>query len=208
MKTVNNGSVRRKPSDGKNVKETRNFWNEVYEWIDCAVITVVVILLVFTFLFRQVRISGNSMYPTLQNNERVIVSDLLYTPKYGDIVVISSEVYENLPIIKRVIATEGQWIDIRDGEVLVGDSKNDLHAVGQEFIGNLYTEAVLAGGSYGYHEYPLQIPEGKVFVLGDNRTVSLDSRTTEIGLIDRNQILGKALYRVYPFENLGSIYKE
>lgn len=190
----------------KTVREIRGFWNEVYEWIDCAVVTVAVLLLVFTFLFRQVRISGTSMQPTLQNGERVIVSDLLYSPEYGDIVVISNEVYDNTPIIKRVIATEGEWVDIRDGKVFVGKSKESMKSVGSEFIGDTETEATVGGGFYGEWEYPMQIPDGKVFVLGDNRAVSLDSRTTAVGLIDRRQILGKALYRVYPFDSFGSVY--
>ncbi len=65
---------------------------------------------------------------------------------------------------------------------------------------------MIAGGFYGSQEYPLMVPAGKVFVLGDNRPVSLDSRTSAVGLIDERQILGKALYRVYPFNKLGSIY--
>lgn len=200
----NRSSDRSSANDG--LKETRSFWSEVYEWIDCAVITVMVILLVFTFLFRQVKIDGGSMEPTLINGERIVVSDLFYTPEYGDIVVISSEVYDNVPIIKRVIATEGQWVDIFDGTVYVGNSKNDMKAVGSEFVGDIYTDAVVGGGFYGSHEYPLQVPKNHVFVLGDNRNVSLDSRTTSVGLVDERQILGKALYRVYPFNKLGSVY--
>ncbi len=189
------------------VKQTKTVWSEVYEWIDSAVITVMVILLAFTFLFRQVRIEGGSMFPTLQNGERVIVSDVFYTPEYGDIVVISSEVYDNIPIIKRVIATEGQWVDIHDGKVFVGESEDKMKEVGSEFVGEIVTEiAVGSPEVYGVQKYPLKVPENHVFVLGDNRGVSLDSRTAVVGLIDQRQILGKALYRVFPFDNIGSIY--
>lgn len=191
----------------KSVKQTKTFWTEVYEWIDSAVITVMVILLAFTFLFRQVRIEGNSMWPTLQNGERVIVSDVFYTPEYGDIVVISSEVYDDIPIIKRVIATEGQWVDIHDGKVFVGKSLENMKEVGSEFVGDILTEVSVGSvDAYGVQKYPLQVPENHVFVLGDNRSVSLDSRTAVVGLIDQRQILGKALYRVFPFDNIGSIY--
>ena len=189
------------------VKQTKTGWTELYEWIDSAVITIMVILLAFTFLFRQVRIEGGSMLPTLQNAERVIVSDVFYTPEYGDIVVISSEVYDDIPIIKRVIATEGQWIDIHDGKVFVGNSKDNMKEVGSEFVGDILTETAVGSPEvYGEQKYPLQVPENHVFVLGDNRSVSLDSRTTVVGLIDQRQILGKALYRVFPFDNMGSIY--
>lgn len=191
----------------KSVKQTKTVWAEVYEWIDSAVITVMVILLAFTFLFRQVRIEGNSMWPTLQNGERVIVSDVFYTPEYGDIVVISSEVYDDIPIIKRVIATEGQWVDIHDGKVFVGKSLENMKEVGSEFVGDILTEVSVGSvDAYGVQKYPLQVPENHVFVLGDNRSVSLDSRTAVVGLIDQRQILGKALYRVFPFDNIGSIY--
>lgn len=190
------------------MKKTKSFWNEIFEWIDCIVITVMCLLLVFTFVINQVRIDGTSMYDTLENNDRVLVSDVFYTPKNGDIVVVSSEIYDNVPIIKRVIAVGGQWIDIKDGKVYIGDSKDNLTELDEDYLDDeVYTDTVLAGGYYGYHEYPLMVPMGKVFVLGDNRSVSLDSRTTSVGLVDERQILGKALYRVYPFGKFGSIYK-
>lgn len=188
------------------LKETRSFFNEIYEWIDCAVITVMCILLVFTFLFRQVKIEGGSMQPTLEDEQRVIVSNVFYKPQYGDIVVISSEVYDNVPIIKRVIATEGQWVDIFEGVVKVGDTKDNMKPVSSEFVGDIYTDVVVGNGVYGQHKYPLQVPEGHVFVLGDNRGVSLDSRTQSLGCIDERQILGKAICRIYPFDKVGSIY--
>lgn len=188
------------------IKETKSVWAEAYEWIDSAVLTVMVLLLVFTFLFRQVKIDGDSMYPTLQDGERVIISDMFYTPKYGDIVVISSEVYDNVPIIKRVIATEGQWIEITGGSVYVGEDRLKMYKVSDEFVGNTYTEEIIASGLLGSYDYPIKVPKNHVFVLGDNREVSLDSRTEVIGFIDCRQILGKALYRVYPVEKIGSLY--
>ena len=194
-------------SRNSRIKESRSVWNEIYEWVDCAVITVVCLLLVFTFIFRQVKIDGSSMEKTLFDGERVIVSDMFYTPQYGDIVVISSEIYDNVPIIKRVIATEGQWIDIHDGNVYVGDNLEEMKQVGTEFIGDTVTEETVGSVDiYGRQEYPLLVPQNMVFVMGDNRTVSLDSRTEAVGLIDERFILGKALYRVYPFSEFGSIY--
>lgn len=190
----------------RRVKRARSIWHEIYEWVDSAVITVMCLLLFLTFVIRQVKIDGSSMNDTLLHDERVIVSDVFYTPKYGDIVVISSEVYDNVPIIKRVMAVGGQFIDIKDGKVFVGDSLDQLKAVGSEFVGDIETEAIISDGRYGFYEYPLEIPEGYVFVLGDNRSVSLDSRATDVGIIDERQILGKAVYRVFPFDKIGGLY--
>ncbi len=189
----------------ENIKETKSAWFEIYEWVECAVATVVAIILIFTFVFKQVEVDGTSMNDTLLDNERVLISNVFYKPQYGDIVVISSEVYGDVPLIKRVIATEGQWINIHDGVVYVGDTKETMIPKGDEFTSHLRTESVVSD-ELGFYEYPLQVPDGAVFVLGDNRSISLDSRTQAVGFIDTNQILGKALYRVYPFEKIGSIY--
>ncbi len=191
--------------DDFHVKPARSFWHEIYEWIDSAVITVMCLLVILTFVVRQVRIDGSSMENTLFNNDRVVVSDVFYTPKYGDIVVISSEVYDNVPIIKRVIAVGGEWVDIKDGNVYVGKSRDNMKSKGSEFIDNKYTDPVLSDGFYGEQNYPLLVPDGYVFVLGDNRAVSLDSRTLAVGLIDERQILGKAFYRVFPFDSISKL---
>lgn len=188
------------------VKETKSLWKELFEWVDLIVLTGSIMLLVFTFVFRNIEIDGGSMNSTLVHGERVIISNLFYTPENGDIVVVSSEVYDNVPIIKRVIATEGQWIDIRNGCVYVGDSEYDMQLLDESYVNGQYTEDIIANNHYGHHDYPMQIPENKVFLLGDNRGVSLDSRTTVIGLVDERQILGKALYRIYPLNKIGSIY--
>lgn len=195
-------------SNTKELKETRSVWAELYGWIDYAVITVLCLLFVFIFLFRQVKIEGGSMEKTLLDGERIVVSNVFYTPKYGDIVVISSEVYDNVPIIKRVIATEGQWVDIKDGHVYVGKDLGNMKKIGTEFVGDIKTDANVGDISiYGANEYPMLVPENKVFVLGDNRPVSVDSRCELIGMVDERQILGKALFRIYPFDKFGSIYE-
>ncbi len=188
------------------LKEAKTVWSEIFEWVDTAVLTLMVLLLLFTFVFRQVRIDGSSMDKTLHDGERIIVSNLFYTPENGDIVVISSEIHDNVPIIKRVIATEGQWVDIKGGKVYVGETADTLKPIDEPYIDGQYTASVISDNRYGSHQYPLQVPENKVFLLGDNRHVSLDSRTEAIGLVDVRHILGKAIYRVYPLDKFGSIY--
>lgn len=203
QKNSNRATVKNVP-----IKETKSLWSEAYEWVDSAVLTVVILLLVFTFLFRQVKIEGDSMNPTLKTEERVIVSDAFYTPEYGDIVVISGEVLSDRPIIKRVIATEGQWLQIKNGNVYVGEESDLLFRVSDEFIDEDVETSSIIGGYEGFDfSNPIQVPDNHVFVLGDNRHDSLDSRAAGIiGFVDCRQILGKALYRVYPFDKIGSIY--
>ncbi len=149
------------------------------------------ILLVFMLLFRTVVVSGPSMQQTLQNGDCIILlSNLFYNnPQYGDIVVASKNTFKNgEPIIKRVIATEGQVVDI--------DFESGIVYVDGVALEETYTNTptnLFEGVSF-----PKKVDEGCVFVMGDNRNDSKDSRSPEIGLIDRREILGKALLLALP----------
>ena len=167
----------------------------LYEWIHTLVFAVAVVVILLTFFVRLVDVSGTSMVPTLQSQDKVIVSNFFYTPKNGDIVVISHGAEYSDPIIKRVIATEGQTlsIDFETGAVIVdGKELKEDHIQG-------FTHEEDG-------EIPKVIPEGKVFVMGDNRGVSLDSRSKEIGLIDKDDIIGKAQLVVFPFKSIKFLY--
>ena len=177
-----------------------------YDLIESIFTAVLVITISTLFLFRVIVVDGGSMLNTLHHQEKLIISNVMYTPEKGDIVVTDTHNSYGKPLIKRVIATEGQWIDLEGGNVYVGEDRLNMYKVSDEFVGDVYTEEVVAGGLLGYYEYPIQVPQNHVFVLGDNRNVSLDSRTEIVGLIDCRQILGKALYRVYPIEKIGSLY--
>lgn len=162
----------------------------VYEWVHSLVFAVAIVVILLTFFVRLVDVSGTSMLQTLQNNDKVIVSNLLYTPKTGDIVVVSKGAKYAEPIIKRVIATEGQTLSIDfDKESVVVDGVE----LKEDYIqGHTHKED---------GEIPAVIPKGKVFVLGDNRGVSMDSRSKTIGLIDVKDIIGKADLVVFPFKD-------
>jgi len=147
------------------------------------------ILLVFMLLFRVVVVSGPSMRKTLEHGDALILlSNVLYqNPKYGDIVVVSKDSFDNgKPIIKRVIAKEGQTVDIESGVV-----KIDGQPLEESYTNTLTTKN-------GDMSFPLTVPEGCLFVMGDNRDHSLDSRSSVIGLIDRREIIGKVLILVLP----------
>ncbi len=180
---------------------------ELYEWVDAVVLSVIVIILLFTFVFRIVGIQGESMMNTLNDGDRVVISDLFYSPKRGDVVVISRNyLNENgdtdesdSPIIKRVIATEGQTVRINPitGSVYVDGKELDEDYVRPGAI------TTWNDGSNSVRE--VVVEEGKIFVMGDNRNNSADSRSPEIGQIDVKYVLGKALFRIYPFNSIGGL---
>ena len=154
------------------------------------------IVLVFLLCFRIVIVSGDSMYDTLVDGDYLLLlSNVFYQePRQGDIIVASKEDYENgTPIIKRVIATEGQEVDI---DFVTGTVYVDGVALEEEYI---YSSTTMDEGV----TFPLIVEEGCVFVLGDNRGRSKDSRSPEIGQIDSRQIVGKAIMLIYPGSNHG-----
>ena len=150
-----------------------------------------VIMIVFLLLFRMVVVSGPSMYSTLWDGDWLLVlSNAFYhNPEKGDIIIASKESYNaGEPIVKRVIATEGQKVDIdfEAGIVYVNDQ-----ALEEDYT---YTMTNIEEGM----EFPLIVSEGCVFAMGDNRNRSRDSRYPDIGLIDKREILGKAVFLIYP----------
>ena len=153
--------------------------------------TLIVILLIFLLFFRINIVSGDSMYPTLYDGDYLLLlGNLFYQePKQGDIVVISKKTFDNgKPIVKRVIAKEGQTVDIdfENGIVYV-----DGQALEENYINSPTTNREGM-------EFPLTVDEGCIFVLGDNRGVSRDSRSPQIGLIDKREVLGKVIYLFLP----------
>ena len=172
----------------------------LFEWAGAVFTALIIVLLVLTFFVRQVTVSGGSMNDTLQDKDRLFVTNFLYTPQNGDIVIISHGSVYSDPIIKRVIAVGGQRLDINydTNEVIVD--------------GVVQYEPYIKGNtrqlsnSVSLEEYNHIIPEGYVFVMGDNREGSLDSRSKDIGLIPVNNIIGKAQIRFVPFDRFGTVY--
>ena len=170
----------------------------VFDWVKCIVFAIAIVVVCLTFVFRLVDVEGTSMNDTLDTNDKVIVTNMMYTPHNNDIVVISHGAEYQKPIIKRVIATEGQTLQL--------DYENDRIIVDGIVIEEDYIKGTTFSNRFGDYAVPEVIPEGKVFVLGDNRLVSLDSRYAQIGLIDVKNVIGKAQFVAFPFNHIGYLY--
>lgn len=171
--------------------------NYVYDIVHTILFGFAIICIIFTFAVRDANVVGNSMVNTLHNNDKIILTNFMYIPEPGDIVVINAENQIEKDIIKRVIATEGQTlrIDYNTGEVLV-----DGVIIDEPYISS-YT--IKPNNEY---DIPYVIPEGYIFVMGDNRNVSLDSRDSEIGLIPISNVIGKAQFIFFPVNRISYLY--
>ena len=176
-------------------KEGLNLADELIEWAESFVFAIFVIILVFTFIFRIVQVDGPSMEDTLHNGDRLILTHFNYTPQRGDVVVLNSRGL-NETIIKRVIAVEGDTISI--------DFVNGIVTLnGEELKEDYIKEPTYFQEGRAIEN--LTIGKGQVFVMGDNRNHSTDSRAEIVGVIDTGDILGKAIFRIYPTSDIGKV---
>ena len=162
----------------------------VFDWLGSLVMALVVVLLVMAFGFRIIDVDGKSMEPTLIDSDKVVITDLFYTPHNGDIVIISHAEEYQKPLVKRVIATAGQELRL--------DYDNNAVYVDGKKLEEPYIQGVTVHGDVPESELNGIVPEGKVFVMGDNRGISLDSRYRQIGFIDESYIIGKAQLDIIP----------
>lgn len=172
---------------------------EALDWTEALVFSLVVIILVFSFFVRIITVDGQSMERTLHTSDKVVLTTIGYEPEYGDIVVVNMPNWIDRPFIKRIIATGGQSVDIdfSSGRVIV-----DGQMLNEPYINDIIREDV-----YQQLDFPLVVPEGTVFVMGDNRNASTDSRSALVGCVDKRYVMGKAQFRIFPLNSLGSIYK-
>lgn len=176
-------------------KSEGGFLRELYEWTQAIAIAIVLALVINHFVFSIVQVQGASMEPTLNQSERLFVFKSFYKPKNKDIVIIKSEQLGKF-IVKRVIATSGQIIDI--------DTETGKVSVDGELLNEPYINKSENAYIGTRDIYPLEVPEGHVFVMGDNRGNSLDSRA--LGVIDNDDIMGKAVFRIWPIDSFGGLY--
>ena len=177
-------------------KQERSIWQDVYGVLSDLVGCLVFVTILFVFAIRLVGVDGDSMYPTLHNGDRLtLLSNFLYEPEVGDIIVLKAPGFEQGPLVKRLIAMDGQMVDINfdTGEVWV-----DGELLVEPYINDLTTR-------YEGVDFPLTVPEGYVFVMGDNRLHSSDSRDPSVGCVDKRYVLGKALQVIYPISRFGGV---
>lgn len=208
-----------KEPEKKSEKDSgKKFLNDFIEIAESTLITVFVIVMIFTYILHPVNVVGTSMTNTLQDGDRIFMTTVYGGLSYGDIVVINNDmaylldsdneiIEKNIDnsslkecIIKRVIATGGQTVELvpESGDVIV-----DGKTLDEPYI----KEKLRNGGTF---DYPITVPPGYYFVMGDNRNGSSDSRNPDIGLIKKDQIYGKAVLRYAPlsdFKYLGDSYK-
>lgn len=174
----------------ENVKQTKEnrFWKEIYELLESFAVAIVLVILIFTLLFRIFVVKGPSMLSTLKDGDRIVVTNLFYTPETGDVIVFSGDYNDGEVLVKRVIGTEGDVVEITEkgAVVLNGETLEESYL---DFGTVTPTRDIM---------YPYTVPEGELFVMGDNRAESLDSRSSAIGPAETKKVLGKVIFRLFP----------
>ena len=169
---------------------------EVFFWAQALAVSLVVLVIINLFFFRMTGVVGGSMIPTLHEKDRVLVRVIGYNnPQRGDIVVVNAPQYEQGPLVKRIIGVGGDVIDIDKytGAVYIN---------GEEQYEPYISELIRNRGDM---DYPVTVPDGFVFFMGDNRNGSTDSRNSAIGMQPVSNIIGKVFYRIWPIQDIGAV---
>ena len=183
----------------------------LFDWIEIFSSAFLTVILLFTFILRLVTVQGPSMQETLHERDNLIISHLFFSPKQGDIVVIQvPNPQYSTPIIKRVIATEGQTVDFNfeKWEVIVDGITLDEPYINYDYVTGDKGERVLRymkNDEIPIESLPITVGAGRIFVMGDNRNQSSDSRSSSIGQVDVRNVVGRVLVRVFPFDKFGVV---
>ena len=182
---IEENSNEKKKKDKKDEKMT------LYDWVQCVIGALVIGILMFMFVGRVIGVKGDSMNHTLVDTDKIVISNIMYEPKYGDVIVFQTDTFGPDPLVKRVIATEGQTVDI------------DFDAGIVYIDGQALDEPYTAEPTYSRESFQgaVTVPEGCIFVMGDNRNHSTDSRSNMVGMVDKRCVLGKVYMVAIPGED-------
>ena len=179
-------------------EENASFKMDLYYWVQALVFALVFLILASTLVGRLIGVKGSSMVPTLHNGDLLLLRSVGYTPQQGDVVVLRKQTFLTQPVVKRVIATAGQHVtvDYNDHCVYV-----DGVALDEPYIKETMNDPM----SPMMNVTDVVVPEGSIYVLGDNRNNSSDSRHELLGTVDTRYVLGKALWVIFPIADFGAV---
>ena len=188
--------------ESKREEKSKSHLKSVYELFSTILVALVVVMAIFSLCFRQVVVDGDSMNDTLQNHDRLLLWTAFYTPERGDIVVVYQEDEPDEPLIKRVIAVAGDTLrlDVSENAVYLKKAGTTDEVLLDE---SAYVNYPLGWGIYWTQEEAVTVPEGHIFVMGDHRNDSKDSRT--IGFVSTEDVVGHAVFRIFPFNTIGLV---
>ena len=195
MHELNN--VQESTAADADVQKPFNWKKEALDWVVSIAIALIIALLIRRYVFTLVKVDGPSMNPTLSDGDTLFTQRLLYTPQVGDVIIFRPPNSPKTPYVKRIIALEGQTVDI--------DSVTGAVTVDSKQIDEPYIKEPIQ--RMGDIQFPYTVEKDCVFVLGDNRNNSHDSRDSDVGSVPVENIIGKAQFRLLPFNTFGSIYK-
>ena len=188
-----------KKQETQEVSPEKEEGRDLYEWAQALVCSVLAVVLLFTFVIRLIGVDGHSMVPTLQDGDRLLVLNAMLDNDYGygDIVVLRKDTFLEEPIVKRVIATEGQTVDI---DFVSGAVYVDGELLEEDYIKEARWDLYADNGVNH-----ITVPEGHIYVMGDNRNGSSDSRDPSLGVVDVRCVIGQAVMVLFPFSDFGSL---
>ena len=180
--------------------EPDSWKRDCYDWLQMLTFVLVGVVLVFTFLGMVIGVSGTSMYPTLHHQDIMVIQRVGYTPAQGAVVVLRKDSFLEEAIVKRVIAVAGQEVEIDyDANTVYVDGV----ALDEPYINQEDEDVLVERSGMVYREFT--VPKGCIFVMGDNRNGSTDSRYAELGMVDTGYVLGRALCVAFPFSHIQSL---
>ena len=192
-------TIGQEAKEGEKKKRPGAFGADLFAWLQALTFALVLLLVVFTFFGRLIGVNGHSMDPTLNHQDMLFLQSIAYEPKQGDVVVLHKDFGDiEYPIVKRVIAVGGQTVEINY-------NTSTVYVDGQPLDEPYILEPMVSpDGVYNQSTY-WEVPEGSIFVMGDNRNNSSDSRDSRLGPVDEDYVLGRAICTVLPFQHISLV---